>query len=89
MKLSDLNITYPSSLTDTERKYVFECFKNDYPDEVEEWIGIERGKIDKGQDALDNISNLFRKYIFEKTNCTSTMATSSLFMDMRSIIHLQ
>jgi len=87
MNLADIEIAYPTELSDEQKRFVFDAFRSAFPNEVSEWIEIEKGRLDRGEDGLKPISRLFRKYIMENTSCSSNMASASLFMNMRGIIH--
>jgi hypothetical protein len=87
MNWENLEISYPSVLTQEERKFIFDSFRAEFPDEVKKWIDIEKGKTTGDEDPLRRISTLFRKYVLEKASSSSQMAISSLFFDMRTIIH--
>ena len=87
MDLAKFDITYPGQLTLGQQKAVFDAFEKAYPNEVCKWKEAELSGSNDSDIQFREISRLFRSFIFDNTNCNSQMATSSLFMDMRKIIH--
>lgn len=87
MDISKIKVTYPLMLSDVEKRAVFDAFRATYPREVREWIAIEKIHFGEEENPLRPIQNLFREFLFSKTQCDSTMASASVFMEMRKIIH--
>ena len=87
MDISKIELTYPLKLTDAEKNAVFNAFMVVYPEETRAWIEIERVPDGKDDNALREVSNLFRQFVLSNMKCDSNIASASLFMEIRGIIH--
>ena len=78
-----VRLTYPSTHSDEEIEYLYNKYREEFPDRFRQWVQIEKDYEGAGDDPLDELNRHGVQFLMENTDWESSTALFSAWFDIR------